>query len=229
MLRNARTGQVTGDKTAPMTTDPDVPPSAVLPYGPGNRWTYSSRKGDYVHTEELALLPDPYGSGFTDGYTRDEASAETLWRMWADKYANDMHREWPDLFSPGELLIEWSVVAAVQGNVYEYAPHAQRIPSRRPENMTVDERAAHDRLQRLIGPDPVPEHFLTHFTHPVHVVTGERLNWLRLPVRDTAWNATKADRGGFIQEVTGWKPSPLQSTMNVRQLGAAAGLYVPPL
>ncbi|MEU9615820.1 MULTISPECIES: hypothetical protein [Streptomyces] len=212
-----------------MTTDPDAPPQTVLPYGPGNRWTYSSKQTGYVHTEELALLPDPYGSGFTDGYTRDEVSAEVLWQMWVDKYASVMHAEWPDLFSPGELLIEWGVVGANRGRVNEYAPHARRIPSRRVENMNPEERDAHERLERLIGPDPDPEHFLTHFTYPVHAVTGEPINWLRLPVLDSQWNKTAADRGGFIQQVTGWKPSPLQPTMDVRQIGAAAGLYVPPL
>ncbi|AGJ59507.1 MULTISPECIES: hypothetical protein [Streptomyces] len=59
--------------------------------------------------------------------------------------------------------------------------------------------------------------------------TGEQLNWLRLPVVDQGWHATADDRGGFIQQATGWKPSPLQPTMDVRQIGAAAGLYVPPL
>ncbi|MFF2731812.1 hypothetical protein ACFVS9_28375 [Streptomyces sp. NPDC058008] len=73
------------------------------------------------------------------------------------------------------------------------------------------------------------EDFLTYYTHPTNPDTGERLNWLRLPVVDLGWHATANDRSGFIQQVTGWKPSPLQPTMDVRQIGAAAGLYVPPL
>ena len=39
---------------------------------------------------------------------------------------------------------------------------------------------------------------------------GERLNWLLLPVEDKLWNAKQANKGGFIQEATGWKPSILQ-------------------
>jgi hypothetical protein len=29
-------------------------------------------------------------------------------------------------------------------------------------------------------------------------------------VKDLAWNQTTANKGGFIQEATGWKPSALQ-------------------
>ncbi|CUM35746.1 hypothetical protein BN2537_457 [Streptomyces venezuelae] len=70
--------------------------------------------------------------------------------------------------------------------------------------------------------------FLTHYTHPAYAVTGQRVNWLRLPVVDPGWNATASNKGGFIPQATGWKPSPLQSTMDVRQIGPAAGFHVPP-
>jgi hypothetical protein len=52
--------------------------------------------------------------------------------------------------------------------------------------------------------------FLTYYEWPVHPVTGERLNWFTLPVEDKLWNDRRADKGGFIQELTGWKPSILQ-------------------
>ncbi len=197
-----------------MTTNPDAPPTTVLPYGPGNRWTYSSRQSGFTHTEELALVADPDGADFTDDYTADEISAHDLWKRWVDKHADLLHKEWPDQYRPGEVYITWGVTGPDRNAVAEYAPHARRIP-----------------VPSLL-PDEEPyrtEDFLTHFTHPVHAVTGERINWLRLPVLDSQWNTTKAHRGGFIQQVTGWKPSPLQPTMDVRQIGAAAGLYVPPL
>ncbi|MBD1906621.1 hypothetical protein NDI37_22515 [Funiculus sociatus GB2-A5] len=54
------------------------------------------------------------------------------------------------------------------------------------------------------------EDFLTFFTWPVNSMTGERLNWLMLPVADKLWNSKRADKGGFIQEATGWKPAVLQ-------------------
>lgn len=53
------------------------------------------------------------------------------------------------------------------------------------------------------------EGFLTFFTWPVNS-EEDRLNWLSLPVLDKRWNKRRADKGGFIQEHTGWKPSILQ-------------------
>jgi hypothetical protein len=79
------------------------------------------------------------------------------------------------------------------------------------------------------APNVLSEDFLTHYTLPAHAKTGERLNWARLPVLDRGWNETTADKGGFIQEATGWKPSPLQPTMDYLAIGRAAGLYVPDL
>lgn len=54
------------------------------------------------------------------------------------------------------------------------------------------------------------EDFLAFFTWPVDSVTSERLNWVTLPVADKLWNPKHADKGGFIQQATGWKPSILQ-------------------
>lgn len=39
---------------------------------------------------------------------------------------------------------------------------------------------------------------------------GDRLNGLTLPVDDMRWTRRRADKGGFIQEATGWKPNVLQ-------------------
>ncbi len=52
--------------------------------------------------------------------------------------------------------------------------------------------------------------FLTFYTWPVAKGTGTPLNWLDLPVRDKLWNQCRANKGGFIQEFTGWKPAILQ-------------------
>jgi len=52
--------------------------------------------------------------------------------------------------------------------------------------------------------------FLTFFSWPVHAKTGKPLNWLELPVVDKLWRPGQANKGGFIQEATGWKPSILQ-------------------
>jgi len=54
------------------------------------------------------------------------------------------------------------------------------------------------------------EDFLSFFTWPTKMDTEERLNWLELPVVDKSWNSDCADKGGFIQEATGWRPAILQ-------------------
>jgi hypothetical protein len=54
------------------------------------------------------------------------------------------------------------------------------------------------------------ENFLTFYTWPINSRTGQRLNWLTLPVQDKSWHVKRADKGGFLQEATGWKPSILQ-------------------
>jgi hypothetical protein len=80
-------------------------------------------------------------------------------------------------------------------------------------------------LQDFAGvPYPPHNDFLTAFTWPVDVKTGARLRWTALPVVDKLWRPGRGDKGGFIQELTGWKPGPYQQIVNIRQLEAAAGL-----
>lgn len=67
-------------------------------------------------------------------------------------------------------------------------------------------------------------HFLTHFTWPVNSVGGEPVNRVRLPVRDKLWNRDHCDKGGFIQELTGWKSSPFQSSFDAEKIARMAGL-----
>jgi hypothetical protein len=71
------------------------------------------------------------------------------------------------------------------------------------------------------------EDFLTFFQWPTEVNTGVPLQWTRLPVIDKLWNDDTADKGGFIQEVTGWKPSPFQTQVDTLLLARAAGLWHP--
>jgi hypothetical protein len=70
---------------------------------------------------------------------------------------------------------------------------------------------------------PITEDFLTFFTWPVHTRTGEPLNWLTLPVVDKLWRRGQCDKGGFIQEATGWKPAILQPFVYLPSLLEAAG------
>lgn len=65
------------------------------------------------------------------------------------------------------------------------------------------------------------EDFLKTCSWPRHAETREPLNWLTLPVWDKLWNAERGDKGGFIQQATVWKPSPLQPAAHLPGLLAA--------
>jgi hypothetical protein len=70
----------------------------------------------------------------------------------------------------------------------------------------------------------ISETFLTHFTWPIDLQTGDELNWLTLPVDDKLWNDARGDKGGFIQEATGWKPSILQPYVYLTALTSMTGI-----
>ncbi|MEV7405385.1 hypothetical protein AB0N93_33955 [Streptomyces sp. NPDC091267] len=192
-------------------SDTPTAPSIVRPYPAGTQWTFRARGTDYVQTTELALLSELNGSSITDEHVPEETSAQDLWTMWVDKHADYQHKEQPTDYHPGEVRVYWTVTTPALRDLFELAPHS------------FDSRATRT------GAYMPPENFATFYTSPVNALTREPLNWLRLSVLDRGWNTTAAHKGGFIQEVTGWKPSPLQPTVDIRQLGAAAGLYVPPL
>ncbi len=190
-------------------------PKTTQSYPSGTKWTIAGRRHDHIQTAELALYAEPNYSAITDDYLPEEISAHELWRIWVDKVWNKAHEQWPDVYRPGEVTILWTVTTPACTGIFEAAPYARILPQA-PE------------LVKMLGPYE-SEDFLTHYKTPVDAETGEPINWLRLPVLDRGWNETAAHKGGFIQEVTGWKPSPLQPTMDVVQIGQAAGLYVPDL
>ncbi|MEU6885615.1 hypothetical protein ABZ918_10455 [Streptomyces viridosporus] len=190
----------------------DSAATTVQPYPAGTQWTFTVRSNGLVLTEELVLYYQPAGGSIGEDYLPGEISAADLWRLWI-KDANRFHQQWPDRYRPGEVHVMWTVTQPGFLGIFEVAPGVY------------GER----RLPGEIAESGVQENFLTFYTHPVHAETGERLNWLRLPVLDLGWNASANDVAGFIQEATGWKPSPLQQTMDVVQIGRAAGLPVPDL
>ena len=108
---------------------------------------------------------------------------------------------------PGKVRIHWFVCSPDTG-VFELAPFSYRH--------------YYKRFGELLKDD-----FLAFFTWPVNKKTGKQLNWLRLPVVDKLWKPGRADKGGFIYEATGWKPSPLQPFVDAVALARAARLGVP--
>ncbi|MFG3702407.1 hypothetical protein ACGF5C_31670 [Micromonospora sp. NPDC047620] len=165
----------------------------------GDIWTFRSRASGYRKEEPLRLYWELHCDPISDDWLPDEISAEELWRLWITRYPRDEQAE--AQFGTGAMRIWWFVDGH---SVFEGAPFQHPGASRQ-------------------GADD----FLAHYTVPINVNTGEHIQWTRLPVVDKLWQPGRADKGGFIQEATGWKPSPLQPYVDVRQLARAARLALP--
>ncbi|MGW3808831.1 GIY-YIG nuclease family protein [Micromonospora sp. NPDC005113] len=162
-------------------------------------WQFRSRRSGYRKEEPLRLYWELHCDPVSDDWIPDEISAEELWRVWITRYPRDERAE--TLFGPGAMQIWWFVEGQ---SAFENAP------------------LQHADAYRYATGD-----FLTHYTTPINTATGEAIKWTRLPVVDKLWRPGRADKGGFIQEATGWKPSPLQPFVNVHQLARAARLALP--
>lgn len=158
-------------------------------------WKWRNKQNGYEFEGDLLLGWEVNGDPVSDDYTGDEISAVDLLCAWAGRYYPEAVAE--TLYGPGAVKIHWYIA----GEPFEAAPFS-------PDVWTLDSE----------------EDFLTFFTWPTNAKTGERLNFNTLPVKDKQWTAEQADKGGFIQEATGWKPSPFQPVMYVPTVFAAAGL-----
>lgn len=168
-----------------------------------------NRVGDFERISMLELYWEVAGDPISDNYLPseisedDRISAADLWAMWVDYEIDRPATRWGTL---EHLPIEWQRITwTVQGTdagIFEFAPHQ--------EKQWADQ-----------------EDFLTHYFEPQDTQTRVRVQWPRLPVVDKLWRPGRGDKGGFIQEATGWKPAPFQPFVNVRQLATLAGLYYP--
>lgn len=109
-------------------------------------------------------------------------------------------RKYGEKHKDGLIPIYWSIEGT--GGIYESMPFA------------------YDHLQNRHQPQ---EHFLTFYTWPKFTATDQPLNWFEIPVTDKRWNKERADKGGFIQEATGWKPGILQPYVYLPALLNATG------
>jgi predicted GIY-YIG superfamily endonuclease len=189
---------------------------------PGTQtWTFASLHSGFRWTEPLWLYWEVHCDPISDSYRLDEVEASDLWREWLRQYPRDEHAE--AIYGPGAVSISWYVEGP---STCEAAPFRDLRRNLRHWNSSSD-YSQEDNLTY-----EQQQQFLTHYTWPTNPTTGEPLRWPELPVIDKVWRTdnlppTYATKGGFIQEATGWKPSPLQPYMDVRQIGRAARLYVP--
>jgi hypothetical protein len=171
----------------------------VGPYPTETTWTFNGRRSAEVKRTSVHLS---YGwnvacTTFSDDHDPAETSAHHLWTVYFKRFPKLVNGE--DGLPPGVVPIDWTVE-----DIAEHPPFLGHSES---EGGTGD--------------------FLDYYTVPYNDATGERINWLRLPVRDYFWTPERNDSAGWFQQVTGWQPSPLQQTVDLRLLAKAAGLPYP--
>jgi len=166
-------------------------------------WRFTDRYGKEVTGSEIELYWEVHCDPISDDWTPHEIDAVALFRMWWQRYGNDDLRVYG--LAEDYFPIFWYVQFSGRPG-FEGAPFCRM----------------HERLCDAY--DYRREHFLNYFTWPVGEQTGERLRWSELPVVDKLWNAERAEKGGFIQEATGWKPAAYQESVDVRALAAMAGI-----
>lgn len=162
------------------------------------RWDVTNKGTNRSRMIPLELYWEVHCDPISDDYAPEEDPAALLWDRWLLHYPPSRYPEYETAFGLGCVPIFWYV----QGpGVFESAPFQdERV------------RAASER------------NFLTHYDWPFPEEGLARLRWQALPVVDKLWRPGRADKGGFIQEATGWKPSALQPFVNVRTLAKASHL-----
>ena len=165
----------------------------VGPYPLDAQWCFFLRESSYYRrVENLMLAWEANGDAISDTHMPDGIGAEELFQSWVRWL--DASDSWSEKLGKPWVDLRWFVVMAPDHRGLEGAPF---------------------QVHEL---EPVLKNFLSFFTWPEHAITGEPLNWLRLPVLDRLWRPGRGDKGGFIQEATGWKPNALEPHINVDML-----------
>jgi hypothetical protein len=166
--------------------------------------------------------------------------AENLWRV---RFKRDVAGR-PNDFWEGPIVAYWEVYYDPISDDYTTREidartllrrWAERVKDTHPDDLVPiywsawsEEAAKFEAMpfQFLHGRDNDAEDFLTFYHWPENAKTGAPLNWLSLPVVDKFWNEERGgDKGGFIQEATGWKPSILQPFVYLPALMRSLGSH----
>lgn len=158
-------------------------------------WVFQDRRRGGELRSELVLSWEVDTSAFSDDFTPEEVDAVELWHLWRKRYGDVEHK----LLGAGWLSILWSVEDG-ESNWGVFAPFSN-------QDLNVKE-----------------EDFLARYTWPRNADTGEDLRWTDLVVEDKHWTPGRGNKGGFIQEATGWKPGLLQPYVHIPSIARAAGL-----
>ena len=153
--------------------------------GKGRRWWYENvRYGNTFSFDEIWLYPELNCSPMVDDYC-DLSGEEQL-----EEYVRYIRDKYPQYWEQDAVPIYWGVDGSPGYGISETAPFHPYTGQLHPE-----------------------EDFLTHFTWPEDMRTGERLDWFRLPVRYS--------RFPEFGRALGWVPSPLQPYAPLRSIMAS--------
>lgn len=169
-----------------------------------DHWLFSNRRGRRFKSP-LQLRWHLTDDAISDDFRVEDIGAEDLWHEWRSRLGRDKGAE--AQFSPGAVRITWFVCG---DGILELAPSQERPPATSPFETT----------------------FLDRYSWPRSADGSQRLQWARLPVEDKSWRRGTLPRdqirkGGFIQEVTGWKPAPMQPYVNLSNLARMTDLSTP--
>ena len=159
-------------------------------------WNFRHVERGHECTAHLTAVWEADFDSMSDDFDPLEISASSLFMRWARRVSKK--------YTDGLIPISWFVdVSGGNCKTFEFMP-----------------------FQLVHFPMSVEKDFLTFFTWPQNANSGDLLNWFELPIADKLWHSTQAgtgaDKGGFIQEATGWKPSILQPYLYLPSLEKAA-------
>lgn len=140
---------------------------------------------------------------------------EALWRL---DFSEEIARQYP----PGQLGIEEMFRLWAQEVADSFFNEWIQIDwfIRCPEVGILEPAPRQSRYQHYLEKPT----FATKFTHPYDNQTNDRLLWADVPVAELLWIPQQWDSSGFIQQVTHWKPSMLQPSVELSWLTSCFSL-----
>lgn len=177
-------------------------------YTPDHIWSITSKKLSFERRGPFFLGYEMAGTRLTDNYSIDEVTSIELWSAFIER------PQWSQVLGAPYVDLRWGVEMLPEEGFAETAPFQPNLP---------DSRSLFDYFHQP---------FLTADVGDDR--KNDPINWLRVPVIDKAWESyegpvdlpPKDYNGGFVQELSGWKPHPLQPAVDIR-IFAAAGLAIP--
>lgn len=148
-------------------------PRARRPVATSDLWTFSSRRTGHERTTELYLMPELDCSSMVDDYGYLDGEGQLA------GYVDYLEHNHPDWLRANAVPILWSVEGR---RTFENAPFQVGTFGRD-------------------GEWGARGDFLTAYTWPYNEVTGDQVDWFKLPLRY---------RFPEFSDALGWTPSPLQ-------------------